>query len=127
MVVHPVKEPPQALGRDVDLDVIHVEATPSLLKGCLVQVGGQDLDGRRGGPALQELQQGDGQGISLLAGRAAGYPDADRTVLRALLDQGGKDLLLEKLEGVGIAEELRDTDEQVLVQVVQLFAVLAEQ
>src|SRR5207302_1682698 len=65
----PEEEAAQPFRRDVDLDVVHVDARAGLVQGGLVEVGGQDLDGERFGTAAQELEQGDGQRVDLLAGR----------------------------------------------------------
>ena len=51
---------------------------------------------------------------------------ADGLVRRAVLDEAGEDLLLDRLERLGVAEELRDADEEVVIQAVQLRFVLAQ-
>src|SRR5208282_3422616 len=73
------EEAAQALGRDVDFNIVDVQAGPGPLQGGLVQVGGQDLYREITGAAVQVLQEDDGQGIDLLSGGAAGYPDPDGT------------------------------------------------
>src|SRR5262249_48494465 len=55
------EEPPQALRRNVDLDVVHVDAAAGLLQGGFIEIGGQDLDGKAGRLVLQVLQQADRQ------------------------------------------------------------------
>ena len=120
------EEPPQAFRRDVDLDVIQVDAGPGLFQGCFVEVGGQDLDRRRSGSAVEELEQGDGQRIGFLAGRATGHPDPEHGPRRPAGHQGREHLLLQRLERLRVAEELRDADQEILVQVLDLGGIILE-
>src|SRR5205807_267007 len=105
----------------------------------LVQIGGQDLDVRapsvsEGSPGVrpggakfaEELQEANGQRVDLLAGGAAGHPEADGRIGRALVYQLGKDFLLESLEGVRIAKELGDADEEIAVKALHLGGILAQ-
>ncbi len=69
-----------------------VDPFASLAQGPLVDVGGQDLHV----PVKQlrkVFEQGDRQGIGLLAGRAAGRPDAQPPLSRHARQQVGQDLL----------------------------------
>ena len=75
---------------------------------------------------VEELQQGDGQGIDFLAGGAAGHPDAEHGPCRPVGHQGQENPGLERLERLRVAEELRDADQEVLVQVLGLGGIVPE-
>ena len=62
------------------------------------------------------LLQQDGEGIGLLAGGAAGAPDANRRARQLILKQLRDDLFLKRLEGLGITEEIGHADQQVTKQ-----------
>ena len=76
--------------------------------------------------AFGELGEGHRQRIGLLAGRAAEHPDAQRIVRAAgPCSRRGKTLLLQRLEGLRVAEEAGDADQDVLVQRLELGRVVA--
>ena len=62
------------------------------------------------------LPEQDGERIDLLSGGAAGHPHADRVIGVPVLQEGGKDGRVQRVERLGIAEELRDADEQLAEQ-----------
>ena len=59
------------------------------------------------------LLEQDGDGIGFLAGGAAGHPDADRGARGLAGKEPRDDLFLERLEGLRVAEEIGDADQQV--------------
>ena len=120
MAVDADEESAEPLGRDVDLDVVDVDPGPGPLEGRVVDVGGEDLDGHVIGRAGEILQKADRDGIDFFAGGAAGHPDADRLIPGPARENRGKDLFLEEVERFRIAEELRDADEEILEEVVEL-------
>src|SRR5262249_6956582 len=124
--VDPDEIAPQPLLGDVEFDVVDVDAGAGLLQGRLVQVGRQDLDGHGVRPAGQVLQQADGQRVDFLARGAAGDPDADRRLGGTPPRDLGKDLFLEGFEQLGVAEELGDADEEVLVKLLLLQGIIAQ-
>ena len=126
MAVHLGEEAAQSLRRHVQFDVVHVDARAGPVQGGVVDVGGQDLDGGVEIAFAEEFQQADGQRIDLFAGGAACHPDADGDVGRAVLDEGGEDDALERLESFLVAEEACDADEQVLVEVLRLGVVFPQ-
>src|SRR5262249_47106982 len=73
-----------------------------------------------------KLQKGDGDRVRLLAGRAAEHPETQRPIVGALLDEFGKDFLLQDLEGIRIAEETGHADEDVLEKSLDLLLVVAQ-
>jgi hypothetical protein len=121
------EEAPQPLGRHVAGDVLDVRAGPRLLQRGLAHVGGEDLE-RRALPQLRErLEEDDGERIRLFSGRAAGHPDPDGIVGRAILEQRGEDLAPERLEERAVAEEVGDVDQDVVVERLDLDRALLEQ
>jgi hypothetical protein len=65
-------------------------------------------------PSAEELDQRDDDRVDLLAGRAAGDPDPDRSAVALALRDLREDEALQLIEDLGIPEEGRDVDEQVL-------------
>ena len=66
------------------------------------------------------LAQEDGDRIGLLAGGAAEHPDPQLVGRPLAFEELGHDLRLEDLELLGVAEELRHADEQVVEEVLRL-------
>ena len=89
----------------------------------LVDVGGEDLHLGRVAQPVHVLAQQDGERVRLLAGGAAGHPDADVVPGALALEQPGHDDLLHRLERLGVAEERGDADQQVAEQQHRLLAV----
>lgn len=81
----------------------------------LVDVSSVDDEGRRIA-AVQELEQGDGQGVDLLSRRAAGHPDPQAVRGAAVLHDGGKSDRLQRLEPLRLAKERGHADQKVLIQ-----------
>ena len=92
----------------------------------LVDVGGED-DRLR--PYLQPrhlLEQQNGDRIGLLAGGAAGGPDAHRVGSFLVLEQLRNDLLRERSERFRVAEKRGDADQEIVEQLDDLLAVGAQ-
>lgn len=116
MVLLP-EEPPQPLGADLALDALGVDPRPGLVQGGRVaDVGGEDLDRQPQRAVVQVLEQGHGQRVRLLAGRAPRHPDPDRGERRPVFDQHREDLALERLEHLRVPEEAGHVDEEVVIQ-----------
>src|SRR5262249_60137976 len=75
---------------------------------------------------LCRLHQRHRNGIRLLAGGTAQHPDTDRPVA-ALLEDFGKDLALQDVESVRVAEKTRHADENVGVEGVEFLGVAAKE
>ena len=80
----------------------------------LVDIRGEDLQLHVPFRRRDFLENEHGEGICLLAGAAAGHPDPQRPVRRLPADEIGDHLLCEQLEGVRVAEEAGDVDQQIL-------------
>ena len=121
------KEPLQPLGRDVLADLfLRIAAAAGGRQRGDIGVGGEDLDAHLLAGLLHLLGQQHGQAVGLLARRAARDPDPDLRSRPGVLHEGGDDLLLQNLPGLGLAEELGHADEQVLLQKANLFGMLLQ-
>ena len=70
------------------------------------------------------LQQRDGDRIGLLARGTAGHPHANGLVI-ALPQQLGKDVTLQRGEDLSVAEETRDLDQNVGVELLDFMLIIA--
>ena len=111
------EEAAEPLRRDLRLDAdrVDTQASPPQ-RHDVAEVGGEDLDRRPGRPVLEILQQYHGQRVGLLAARAARHPHTDGDVGVATLEDLREDDVLERLEGLRVAEEAGDIDEEVVVE-----------
>ena len=110
------EEPAAPLRRHVGDDALRVEAGAAHLERARIHVRREDLDGaalRRGFPLLDEEH---GDGVGLLAGRAAGHPHAERCMGFLACNQRTNHLLLQNPPCLGVAEEARDADQQIVAQ-----------
>ena len=123
----------QAFGRDLLQRIHGVQARARLLQCPLADVGPEDLDPQRRQSVADVFEKRDGDGIDLLASRAAGHPDADRRSRRSAFTERGKHLLTQRLECGRITKELGDADQEFLEErgkldgiAIERFAVLVE-
>ncbi len=96
------------------------------LQGLLVDVGGEDLDPGRMPEACALLEHQHGDRVGLLAGRTGGNPHPHLVVGRFLGEDLGDHGPGEHLEGLGVAEEERDADQQVPEEQLDLLLVRAQ-
>ena len=112
--------------RDFVQGLLTIDALRGGLHRLFMQIGGQDLD-QRGPPLLGAgLVEEDGQAVRLLARGAAADPGAHLLTRRGLVQEGGDDLVPQHLEGLGIAKEAGDADQQVLVEQVELIGIAGQ-
>src|ERR1019366_1788277 len=99
--------------------VLRVNAQTGLLDGGRAHVRAKYLYRVVPVVALQIFGQADGDGVNLLASRAARNPDSDRLLSGPpLLEERGKGGFLESVKDRRIAEELRHVNQQVVEQCV---------
>ena len=122
------EEPLQPPGGDVAFDAGGVPAGARLVDGRGADVGAEQLDRQITGVGIaQELEERDGDRVDLLAGRAAGDPDAQRRVAGPILEELGEDRRAEGLEGLRIAKEAGDVDQDLVAQRAGLLGVVLDQ
>ena len=76
---------------------------------------------------FQRLSEDDGQGISLLPGRAAGHPGPQRLTGRAPGQQRRDGLVFQVFPRLRVAEEARHADQELLEQQFQLLGILLQE
>src|SRR5262249_3323346 len=104
-----------------------VKTVSGFVEQHVVEIGRKHLKfAPRARSILCRLHQRHRNGIRLLAGGTAQYPDADRLVT-ALLEDLGKDLALESVESVRGAEKTRNADENVGIECVEFLGVAAKE
>jgi hypothetical protein len=102
-------------------DVFGVEAAAGIGHRFLVHVGGEDADAPLCELRAQDLGEADDQRVGLLSGRAARGPEAEPALaLAPPFHELGEDGIAQEEEGVAIAEELGDVDEQVAGELADL-------
>ena len=109
----------QPLGREVLRQGLGVQAVACFLEQRLVQVGRKHLQLACVRRIFGNLHKRHRDRVGLLAGRAAQHPGPHRLFARHRL-QRGQHLVLNQVEGLGVAEEAGDADQRVGVQRVQL-------
>jgi hypothetical protein len=117
----------EALRRDALGDARVVLCRASTADRPVADVAPEHLDRERDPPPLEVLEQADGERVGLLAAGAAWHPHADGSAARpARRDERRKDAVVERGEHLGVPEEARDVDEEVVVQRGQLRVVGAD-
>ena len=125
--VDPGEEPPQPRRRHRVGDRRRVEARRETSIAVSLDVGAEDLEVQLGRRLAGGVEQRHRQRVHLLAGRAAGDPDPQRRPCAAAREQGGQHLARERLERLGLAEEARHVDQEVLVEGARLLGAAAQQ
>ena len=78
LAVLPDEKALEAFSRHLVQGIDGVHAGARLLQRRLADIGPENLDLQRRQAVTEVFEKSDGDGIDLLAGRAAGHPDADR-------------------------------------------------
>ena len=110
----------QPFRRHVGGDVGGVDAHARGVDRPPIDIGGEELHRDALLQRLEALLQQDGDRVRLFAGGAAGHPDAHHAPRRPAVEDVGDDLFFEGLEGVGVAKEAGDANQQVAQQRVGL-------
>src|SRR5262249_53587928 len=116
-------EPPR---RNVLGDVGRVAGLAPFGDRLDVDIGGENLNARRRAHLGKQLVRQNAEGVCLLTRGAAWHPDPHALVRAIRCDDVRQNVLAEVLEGLRIAKELGDTDEQVLSQEISFLGVLPE-
>ena len=124
VLVH--EEARQARRGHVGGDGFRIDAFARKVQRQLAQVGGKDLDMRRPVELAGIFQEQHGGAVGFFSGGAAHGPHAHAIAGAFALKQLGYDLLRQHRPRCGVAEELGDMDEHVVVEGVDLGAVLAQ-
>ena len=126
LTVLPDEETLEAFCRHLLHGIEGVHTRPRPLEGRLADIGPEHLDLQRRLAVAEVFEHRHGDGIDLLAGRAAGHPDTDRVFRGPAFTERGKHVLTQRLEGGRIAKELGDPDQEVLVQRGELAGIAIE-
>ena len=120
----------QALRRHILGDIGRVVAGARRGDGVVVEVGGENLEVpllRVGVRAfVEQFLQHHGDRIGFFTAGATGHPDAKHTAGRLGGQQGWQDADFQRNEGLGIAEEVGDVDQQFLEQRLDFSGVVLE-
>ena len=118
--------PLEALGADIQGNVGGVEPGPRLGDGILVDVGAEDLHPEIRFRLLHALSKQDGDGVGLFPGPASRDPHPDGIRFGLFPDEIGQHFLLESFKRLGVPEEARHADEQLLEEDLDLLRVLLD-
>ena len=123
---HPVavvllcKEAGEPLRRHISCNRFRIASLAGESDRILVDIGGENLQLDIPLRRRDLLEKEHGERIGLLAGAAAGNPDAQRPVQGVPVDEIGYHLLRQEFEGTRVAEEAGDVDQQVLGEELEL-------
>lgn len=109
------KEPLEARLGHVLRNAFRVPRTACPLDRKVVDVGAEDDQGHGRLDFVHVFLKRDRERISLLARGASESPDANRLIVSLPGKKSGKRRVLQRLEALRIAEEIRDADEDVLI------------
>jgi hypothetical protein len=98
LVVVPGEEALEAFSRDFVQGIRVVRARARLLQRRFTDIRPENLDRRRRLDVTEILEKGDGDGVGLLAGRAAGHPDPDGLFRGPTFTQSGENVLAQRVE-----------------------------
>ena len=123
------EKPAQPFRRHIRGNVGRENGLAGFLDGVPVQVGGENLERSVPGrlELLQRLFEDDGQGISLLPGRAGGHPGPQRLAGRASGQQRRDDLFFQLFPRRRVAEKTRYPDQKFLEQQLQFLGILLQE
>ena len=119
--------PGESFRGDIGFDRRRIHPAASSLQRSLVEVAGKDLDLRRSRERRRVLEQHDGEAVGLLPGRASRRPHADSVVAALALEERRHDVVLQCLEDLDVAKEVRDGDQQIVEEQIDLVGRVAEQ
>jgi hypothetical protein len=125
-VILPGEEAREPVRRHVLGDALGVASQPREVERLVVDIAGEDLHARARLATLHRLAEQDRDRVGLLAGGAARRPDADLSLGPGVVEKPRDHLALERGEGLGIAEEVRDADQQVAEELLRLLGILAQ-
>src|SRR5258706_321997 len=103
-----------------------IDSGPRLVHSPIAQVGAEDLDRYGRGLFVQELSEGNGERVSFLSGGTARGPNANCLVAAPILHDEREHFLLEQVEGLRLAEEARDIDQDVVKERFDLLGVAVQ-
>ncbi len=121
------EEARKPLGRDVVGDVGWVASLTCLGDRVRIDVGGKNQDGRSRAEPGEALLHEYPEGVGFLARGAPWHPDSHALVRALRREDVGQDVDREMLEGLGIAKELGDSNEEILGQELGFLRVLVEE
>ena len=116
----------QPFRRDHGCDPVRVASRSRSGDRDFTQIRREDLDRGLASLVSEKLEERDRDRVRLLATRASRYPHANRLLRRVRRHHRGEAIALQDVERVGIPEEARHANEQVLVERVQLVGILAQ-
>ena len=100
--------------RYVGLDRFRIDAVARERHAVRVDVGGEHLQLDIASCGRDLFENEHRNGIGLFTRAAAGHPNPQRSIQCLLLHEFRNDRLRQQIEGGGIAEEVRDIDEEIL-------------
>ncbi len=119
------KEAPQTFGRDIQDRALAVNAGARLGDRAVAEVGSKHLDGIFQVFGFQKLHQRNSHRVDFLAGGAAGNPGTNGA-RPAIANDGRERNPLGGFVNLGIAEEIRDVDQQVVKERLDLVGFLLQ-
>src|SRR5262245_58324125 len=120
------EEAAQPFRRDIVDNALRIEPRAGEHNRVMAKIGGEYLERNVFAQIFGKFQKGDGDRIGFLAGQTIDHPKAQRLITGALLDEFGKDLLLQSYKGLRVAEETGHSGSDVLVKLLGLFFMVAQ-
>ena len=121
------KEPRQARLGHIGRDALGVDRLASALESLAIDIRREDLQTKVFSRPSHFLHKQHDDGIGLLARRATGNPNTQRTRIIFFLNQGNDDLLAQILKGLSVAKKTRDADQHVLRKLRSLIRILVQE
>ena len=120
------EEAGEAVGRNLCRDGLRIEALAGAGDRVRVDIGGKNLKLDVALRLTDGFAEQHGERVRLLAGAAAGNPDAQGLVGRLPIDEIGNDVLRQEVESLSIAKEVGDIDQQVAGEKIAFAGVAVE-